>query len=128
MLIEWTKEFEICEIIDAQHKKLFDIINNFFNEYLYAEKNSVQKAIEELEKYTHFHFETEEKLFKKYEYQLTNNHIKEHRDFEKEIKSFAKRYKKKDSSLSNNIIVFLKEWLVNHILITDMKFKNKICN
>ena len=40
--------------------------------------------------------------------------------------NFAKEYNLKKSNLNDEMILFIKEWIVEHILKEDMKFKSAI--
>ncbi len=129
MLIEWTKEFEICDKIDSQHKRLIELINHFYEAYIFSSsaKKSVQEIIEELSIFASYHFRTEEALFREHDFILKGKHLNEHRDFENEIKKFSERFNSNDMSLSNDIIIFLKDWVNFHLLDTDKKNIRIIC-
>lgn len=126
MYIEWTKKLETgIDKIDDQHRKLIDIINKL-HEFI-IEKNDVstiQDAIVDLKLYTIFHFNTEEKMFTKYDYKEEDfeSHIKGHKAFTDEIAHYMSADTATQQSLGEHLLKYLKEWLTGHILVSDMKF------
>ncbi len=122
-LIQWNEEMSVNnEEIDAQHKKLIFILNNL--QIAVAERQNrevLSKIIEALVDYTQYHFSTEEKYFHLLEPKLAEKHKKEHDNFVEKIKDFQEGYQNKRMLLSLDILEFLRDWLINHILGTDKK-------
>lgn len=128
-LIQWSAIFEICPKIDVQHKKLCSIINELHKAYLKnVETYKLSIILKELKEYIDYHFSTEEILFEKYNYSLKEEHIKEHLSFTLKIDEFTKQYNENDTLLAQNMLDYLKEWLLDHILNEDKKYINEICN
>ncbi len=110
--------------IDIQHKVIIKILNELYS-IVIIDKDSykIDDILNELINYTVYHFGEEEKLFEKYGFNLKESHIKEHRDFEKEVTCMvANGGKKNNETFVINLINFLKEWLTEHILVTDQKY------
>ena len=120
-LIQWNEEMSVHnEEIDAQHKKLIFILNNL--QVAVAERQNrevLSKIIEELLDYTQYHFSTEEKYLHLLEQKLAEKHKQEHDYFVGKIKEFKDGYKSGRLLLSLDILDFLNDWLVNHILGID---------
>ncbi len=126
MKIEWKEEYDTgITKIDTQHKKIIYIINAL-NEELLANKNcdAVNEILLDLKIYTISHLDFEERLFKKYKYEGedSESHLKKHQDFKDTIAQFMGGETIIKSELAYKISKFLQEWLINHILDTDMKF------
>lgn len=124
MLIVWDKLFEtgISEI-DIQHKKLVNIINKVHDSF--SNKGSVDnlsQVLDELVDYTKYHFTTEEDYFEEFDYPDKIAHLREHRDFTEKVETFIADYKNGKATVSYELINFLKEWLINHILDSDKKY------
>ncbi len=126
-LIEWDQSFDVgVNLINNQHKRLFFLLDEL-NEA--KEKNDTKKVldnvIQELMFYVDFHFKTEEKYFKEFQYENAEEHIKQHKNFENKAKDFYKKYSedKEEAKISDEIINFLKDWLVNHIKIVDKAYR-----
>ena len=123
-LIKWTEELSVnINSIDNQHKILVNIINDFYDKIENKSNNElISELIKNMKDYTIIHFNTEEKLFEKYNYVDTKEHKKEHDDFVKKVSDLEKRYNEGKMILSFEITNFLKSWLINHIQGTDKKY------
>jgi hemerythrin len=127
-IIEWEERYAVSDrVIDNQHKVLFNIINKLYRAVLSSvEKEVIEEIIEELVDYSFVHFEHEEKLFDKFDYENTDEHIKEHEGFICKIKEFEDKITNKDSKLPLEVLNYLKTWIINHILVSDKKYVGKI--
>lgn len=123
----WKEEYNLgIKSIDEQHQKLIDLIND-----LYLAKRSdaatelIEKVITGLIDYTEYHFIFEEKWFERINYENQEDHIKEHQVFRDKLKKYQKELNKNDTipvSMVQNLVSWLQEWLVDHILVTDRKY------
>ncbi len=123
-IIKWSEDYSVkIESIDKQHKVLVDMINEF-NENIKTEsyKALIGDLIKKMKEYAIFHFTTEEDLFKKYNFSDYETHKYEHDDFAEKVVSLEKRFLEGKMVLSFEITDFLKNWLLNHIQGTDMKY------
>lgn len=127
-LIEWSDDFRICDVIDVQHKKLVELINNLYQAFVEAKvKDAILPIIKKLRGYTIYHFGEEEKMFAENNYTFTDEHLRAHQVFVAKIEDFEDRYEAGDSLLPYDIMNFLKDWLLNHILISDKKYVEELC-
>ena len=79
--MKWNDEYSIGIVeIDEQHKKLFEL-SEIFNEA--TEINEIKDILLFLEEYMQFHFNTEESMMRKYNYELIEEHKKLHDDLKK---------------------------------------------
>jgi methyl-accepting chemotaxis protein len=124
VLIQWGPKFYIgLKEIDDQHKVLVDLINEVYANYgKSGNKKKTSKVLEELVDYTVYHFGNEETYFNKFGYKDTPNHISQHNMFVDKIKKIAHDFDSGDASISIDLVDFLKDWLINHILKTDTKY------
>lgn len=123
-LFEWQDNLSVgIAEIDMQHKKFIDLINQL-HDVLLTEKSAekMNSIFWELMRYVSEHFATEEKYFIKYHYLGTDSHIKEHIDFENQVKEFQIRFERGEQTISIEILSFLKDWLIKHIKGTDQKY------
>lgn len=123
-LIEWGPNFCIgIREIDDQHKVLVDIINKLYTSFgSNNNKKEIRKNLKELIDYTVYHFGNEEKYFKEFGYKDTPQHIQQHHKFVEKIRNFASEFETGDATVSLDIINFLKDWLINHILKIDTRY------
>jgi hemerythrin-like metal-binding protein len=127
--VEWKQETFGCGIrrIDFQHRRLVELINELYEAMVEGRAEKIiSHIINELAKYTKYHFSTEEEYMKKYGYPTGDAefHIKEHRNFVVKVLDFHKKYQKGEQRLTREVMTFLRTWLVHHILNVDKKLGN----
>ena len=110
------------EIIDTQHKKLVDILNKL-DESL-AERSGYQVLIgllQELLAYTEYHFNSEEEFMCSHGYDEAeySKHLLAHKEFVDQIEKEVKECLVNPEKVSSELLDFLVEWLINHILLSD---------
>lgn len=124
--ITWDESFSVgVKLIDAQHQKLFAMINKLHKEVKNisnGEFEPLENIILQLAAYVDFHFRTEEKYFVKFDYERTDEHIRQHKMYEDKIREFNERYKKGEEKLGDEILLFLEHWIMNHIKISDKDY------
>lgn len=84
----------------------------------------MKRIFNKLLKYTEFHFGFEEEIFNKIGYSESTEHLRKHRSFELKIKEFMNVYEDNidNPKFENQVSLFLKDWLLTHILIEDQKY------
>ncbi len=129
-LIIWTDKYSVgCNYIDQQHKKLIDIINELHSAFMGREsKDKLGEILSELVDYTKYHFSAEEEMLKKHGFGPSDLHKKQHQEFVEKIEIFKKRHELGDEILGFDMLNFLKDWLLNHILKTDMSYSKPVCS
>ena len=112
--IKWNEGLSVDnEMIDNQHKELFRLIDDFYHGIASKKgKKAMVQVIDRLEKYMHEHFNFEEFKMKMANYPELDAHMKEHKEFIEEGRLL----------LSLEITSFVKEWITNHIQISDKKY------
>lgn len=123
-IVKWTDEYSVgITEIDNQHKGLVILINELF--VLMTEgkaKDNLNEIFEHLTDYTKKHFLTEETMLFKYAYPESEQHKVEHSKFIKKLNSLKSNFNKGKITISLEILNFLKDWLLNHIKISDKKY------
>lgn len=129
-LIKWTNEYSVgVEEIDNQHKGLIILINELFT--LMSEgkaKSKLNEIFDHLTNYTKIHFKTEEIMLYKFAYKDLDSHKQEHKNFIEKLKDFKKEFETGKVTISIEILNFLKNWLINHICISDKNYSSYIKN
>ena len=125
-IFPWNDHFNTgLEFIDIQHSKLVAILNRLATQVVYkTTTKDLNLVFEELVEYTIFHFQSEEKLWHKYLKDDISEleHRKTHQKFIDKILQFKKEQDLKPlNQLSDEVLTFLVDWLVSHILKTDRK-------
>jgi methyl-accepting chemotaxis protein len=123
-MITWGQKYYIgLQSIDDQHKVLVDLINELYDAFgSNKNKKIIKRVLEELLDYTVYHFGHEEELFHKHGYKESDNHEEQHEKFIERVKQFKTDFEKGNALLSFDLIEFLKNWLLNHILKIDVRY------
>jgi hemerythrin len=121
---EWREIYKTnIENMDEQHQKLFKAAENLQSCFTKNEsKEKIIEIVDFLVKYTKFHFTEEENYLKNSHYKDYELHCKKHKKLLEEVYNFRKKMGKDDFEISKYVIVFLKEWIINHILTEDRKY------
>jgi hemerythrin len=125
-LLQWKDEYSVgFAKIDEQHQGLFNLLNTLILQVgVETNKKLIGEAVEKLLDYTKYHFSTEEYLMRKAEYPDYEAHKAEHEKFVAKAVDFFKEFDSDKAELSEEIIVFLRDWVTNHILKTDKKYQS----
>ena len=122
--IEWKDEYNLdISMIDRQHQKLFDYLNILRQGILeHNAIDAIKQGIQDLYDYGREHFSFEESLMKKGGFPILLEHIETHKSFNREIKTYQDRFEAGNEIMATDLILFIKNWLLNHILVEDRKY------
>jgi len=130
-IIIWNNRYSIgVTEIDNQHKKLFEFLNSY-HKSLVAPKDgttvsdAVKSTVDNLIKYTTYHFREEEKLMNSIQGVDFSSHIEQHKDFCSKITTLNTKVLS-GKNVSFELFDFIKTWLINHILISDKSIGNAL--
>lgn len=119
----WSDSFMTgIQEFDEHHKHLVDLLNQSYDCFIY--NNSDQKIellIQNLVNYASYHFEAEESLMKADNYPFFEEHCQEHSRFASRAAELKSLMYDGCQPLDLEVLQFLKEWLVDHILNSDKK-------
>ncbi len=123
-LFEWKDSFSVTvPKYDLQHKKLISLINDLHAAMGAGKgKDVLEKTFTELLTYTKTHFADEESEFRKHSYPEAFFHVKEHEKLTKEAVKYYDDFISGKNTISIELLTFLKDWLMNHIMGTDKKY------
>jgi len=122
--IEWNDTLSVnIGVIDEQHKKLVDSINRLHQAMLEQKGKELQREIiGDMCDYAASHFALEERYMERFNYADLAGHRLEHAKFAEEAAELKAKADRGGLILTVMILSFLKDWLKNHILGTDMKY------
>ncbi len=125
----WESEFSTgIEIIDAQHKRIFQIINNLHEAILVENGPKILVFIlDDLLEYAYYHFETEEPLLEKVDFSVVVSHKVIHVEIINKIVLIKEELLQGKKSLTLELVEDLRNWWFTHILEEDKKAFQK-CN
>ncbi len=119
--ILWQDDFSVgVAVIDAQHQKLLQVINAFLDNLEQgAARDAIELSLEEMIRYTEYHFYTEQLLLEPHPDFLA--HLNQHWQLIKKTKQIQNDLRA-GKVMTNEVFDFLISWLKNHILGTDQVY------
>lgn len=128
MKFEWNEMYSVgVKELDDQHKKLFTLISEIEQMSTKEDyKTAVYIALDELMEYVMIHFHTEEIYMKSAEYPEFDAHYKKHQKISQDVNERVNYMMNKETTALDLVKIhnFLVEWLKDHILGDDLKYKN----
>jgi hemerythrin len=123
-LMSWKPEFSVgIPSIDAQHTKLISLINALHDAMGRGEgKEVVGKVLGELAQYTKTHFAYEENMMKTNGYPAFVQHKQLHDKLVGQVLELVEKVQAGRSSVTMEVMTFLKSWLQDHIMGTDKAY------
>jgi hemerythrin len=124
--IEWNENLSVgVKTFDDEHKHLIDFINRL-NQALQVKetKKTMEEILHGLVRYTRIHFTHEEEMMVLHDYPRYDSHKKEHETLTGQVEEFHGRYRSGSAHFSLELMVFLKDWLINHISGSDAAYRD----
>jgi len=123
-LMEWKEEHSVgIETADKHHQKLISMINSLYDAMQEgSSREIVSKILSALIVYTDKHFKYEEELFKTYNYPGFISHKKQHDELIKQVQELSEKFNTGTTTISIELMRFLKHWLTEHIMVADKKY------
>lgn len=119
--IIWDDKLSVgIDVIDEHHRYLFDLINDLYE--VVANKRGareVARLIKALDAYAKIHFRAEEQMMTHYGYQGIDRQLHQHHAFEEKIGEFYEELHANPFVTQFDVLSYLRDWLINHILIED---------
>ncbi len=124
MTLVWSGDYSVkVGTFDTHHKRFFELINTLHDAMSSRHgSEAVPKTINSLIEYTKYHFNEEERLMTKYNFEGLAFHKGEHQTFVKKVAELKERLDKGDTGTALETMRFLKDWFSKHILDTDKKY------
>ncbi|MDV6316359.1 bacteriohemerythrin [Idiomarina sp. HP20-50] len=127
VLIEWSSKLDVgIEEINRQHQRLIYIANELYRLKLRdGDQHALQRLVDSLINYTATHFNYEELLMERNGYPDLENHKLKHRDLVQDVMRFKHRVDNHEDVI-DELLEFVKAWLMNHIMKSDMAYKGHL--
>lgn len=120
----WNDSYDVkVARFNDQHKFLFEIIKDLYN----AMENKDDRLalafiINKIVQYSKEHFSEEEICLLNNQYPNYEKHRKQHKLFLDKIVQFSSDYNSGKYLLHVDILLFLKNWVLQHILVADKEY------
>ena len=128
-LFEWKEKYSVgVEKFDDQHKELLRIGRDLVSAFEGTEEGIDQydlilDLLNEMQEYTVYHFESEEKAMEEANYPELEKHKKIHQKFVNKLKEIdTDKIDKNQQEFSMELLNFLATWIEEHILGEDQKY------
>jgi len=123
-LFAWRDEYSVkIPSIDAQHRRLVDLLNDLHAGMLSgASRETLAPVLDGLVDYAVKHFAYEEGLFAEHGYPRAPLHIAQHQRFVEQVTTFRGKHAAREANLRMEVMVFLKDWMIQHILGSDRDY------
>jgi hemerythrin len=120
--MEWKAEFSVgIPEIDSQHQTLTNCMTVIEEGIAnHAPSWAVHLAQEQLADYVRIHFAVEESLMRIHRYPELDRHTLEHLEFADQLRKLEEKSSRAD--VSGEMLVFLQEWLHEHIMTSDKHY------
>jgi len=115
--------------IDKQHQKLVNLLNQLDESLnIGGDTHEVIKLLDELVAYTEYHFKEEEAFMHKHAYadKPYQEHQLAHQEFITQVKEAQQNCHSHPEQVTDKLLDFLVQWLINHILLTDKQMVSDI--
>lgn len=123
---EWKQEYSVgIDSIDQQHKKLLGLINQLQTAVDFSTGEQFEReALDQLLDYTKTHFSYEEELMEANGYPDFESHKAQHEKMITRVGEVLAEYEKDRDTAMKNAVIYLKDWLINHINGTDKAYSS----
>ncbi|MFC1548810.1 bacteriohemerythrin [Candidatus Omnitrophota bacterium] len=129
-IIAWSERYDVgVEVLNEQHKRLIKMVNSLIENKEDSGNRAalISDIINQMAEYAAKHFKSEEELMNKYNYPGYAMQQKQHATFRIKIGDISNKFASYGDDIPeedvNKIISYLLEWLMDHILTSDMQYK-----
>jgi hemerythrin-like metal-binding protein len=126
--VSWKKSYAVgTSTVDEQHQQLFSLLNRVEGHVRGgSSKLDVDRVVSELEDYTKFHFNAEERTLEGMGGTEMAEHQTQHSYFVTEIAKMRHALQERKVVDPRSLVVFLRDWLVHHILEVDKQAFHRV--
>jgi hemerythrin len=122
----WTRNLDTgIEVIDGQHKRIVDYINQLHDAKRSQNPKAIKKIIDDMVDYTVSHFGFEEALMEDAGYEFVRPHKRVHELFIKRVSEYKQRFDDGEN-VTEELHSLLSRWLFNHILNDDAAYVSAV--
>ncbi len=123
-MVVWKDEYSVdIQEIDEQHKCLVEFINEMYKALAIKDnREQVEEVLNKLVDYTKVHFAVEECLMRMFEYPDYDAHKAIHDRIVHKVTEYQGQFKAGDDRVGMDLLMFLKDWLFDHINKVDKKY------
>lgn len=123
--VPWSDSLSVgVRVVDEQHQQLLHMFNSLGDAMRAGTGHEeLIKLMHGLASYALEHFSTEEELMQQIQYGEYEDHHAKHQEFTAKILAFNEEHKRGNALLTTEVHLYLRDWIVNHIMETDLRMK-----
>ena len=123
--VGWDDKYKVGHnLIDSQHKQLFDIADKLY-EVAYKKEPyrdiDISLILQDLARYVNYHFSCEEELMRDNDYAGMENHCNIHSTFKTYVTTLVSDFSRGQAVDMKKLYDFVCTWLIEHIGSEDKK-------
>ncbi len=124
--IIWNDSFSVgVTYLDQQHRKIIGMVNQLIEcRRDDVRSETVSEILSQMMEYAREHFRNEEKILAEHEYPELDSHRIEHKTFLRDATKFCLDTMDGISTIPHDILEYLYNWWLEHILQSDMQYKD----
>lgn len=125
--IDWQEKFVLgVEPLDQHHRNLVDLINDYHMAVESGlDEELLVRIFTRLRDYAEYHFSVEEALMAQNDFPATASHLAQHKAFTENIGQLESSFVR-DHRVSQQVLSYLRNWLVQHILVIDRELAEHV--
>lgn len=125
-ILIWSESFRIgIDALDKDHQVLITLLNRVTHHYI--DHEDIDDIIRELQDYADYHFAREEAIMKACECPDFNTHQHQHKVLKDDLDDLILAWQKtRNRKTVQGLQSFLRNWLSDHILYSDVKIRRYI--
>ncbi len=125
-LLRWTRLYSVGHpALDAQHRKLFALINDLIalqQADAVAQRQAIVETLPKLGRYAERHFKAEELLMARAQADNLAAHREKHAALLAQVQQLQQNIDRGKIPPFAELLLFLRYWLAEHILVTDKRY------
>jgi hemerythrin len=125
-ILIWSSDYNVnIPAIDNEHKLLVSIVNDIAQGMNYQgalQTKVITESLHRLLNYVRVHFDSEERFLLFNNYPEFDGHKTQHAELLEKLERFEKSFKTENKPFDEKMLLYLKDWLVRHIILHDSKF------
>lgn len=125
-ILIWSSDYNVnIPAIDNEHKLLVSIVNDIAHGMNYQgalQARVITESLHRLLNYVRVHFDSEERFLLFNNYPEFDEHKIQHAELLEKLERFEKSFKTENKPFDEKMLLYLKDWLVRHIILHDSKF------
>ncbi|MFZ6798997.1 bacteriohemerythrin [Undibacterium sp. Di24W] len=118
---EWSTSLSVHDpLMDADHQMLLNLVNELHSAAeLGTDYLTLSAILEKIEKFTHAHFQKEEKLMLEIAYPKIESHCEQHRKFLDRVADLQQQLNRARDTVALETAELLRFWFTYHIMLSD---------